>query len=174
MQHLLQNRAAAEVWVCSALRGLRRVLTAAWSSSLWQRWALLPGDGNRTQGNSMGLRQGRVRIRFFTRGWLGPGIGSPGQCSRPQAALGHPVWVWIGAVWSQGLDSMTPVGTFQLKVFCGFDSSLRTSEQLGHQGKIWLLWDYSWFPLKNQVVLYLFDTAHYYQGIKWKRGDTQS
>jgi len=80
-------------FVCSAQMRLRRTEVAY--SSLQgvegQRWTLLSGDNNRIQGNNMELHQGReekgirwgVTNRFFTRGWSGPGTGSPGQWSQP-------------------------------------------------------------------------------------------
>lgn len=56
---------------------------------LKEHWHLLSDDSNRTQENSMELWQWKVRLdfrkRFFTRGWLGTGIGCPHQWSQSQA-----------------------------------------------------------------------------------------
>ena len=67
-------------------RRLRGGLIAAYNSSLGAALSSTVGDSDRTQGSSKELcREGQVSIRkrFFTRGWLGPGTGSPGQ--QPQA-----------------------------------------------------------------------------------------
>jgi len=91
----------------------------------------LQGDySDRTRGNGMELYQGRVRLgirnRFFTRGQSGPGTGSQGQWAQLQAARVQGMFGqrslmqglnWGGAVWSWGLDSVTPVGLFQLGIF---------------------------------------------------------
>lgn len=96
---------------------------------LWE-FFIKPGSSNTAQGNSMKLQQRRVRLhirkRFFTRGWLGPGTGFPGQWS----------WHWAagiqdesgqctqkqglnfgGTLCSHEVDSVILISSFQFGIF---------------------------------------------------------
>jgi len=64
-----------------------------------------------------------IRKIFFTMGLLGPGTGSPGQWSWPQAAGVQGAFeqcsqkyslIWGGPAWSQ--DSTVLAGPFQLEI----------------------------------------------------------
>ena len=67
-----------------------------------------------------------VRDRGCTRGrWAWNGLPrAVGTARVPEfrerlgSALRHVAWFWGDPVWSQGLDSMVLVGSFQLRIFC--------------------------------------------------------
>ena len=123
-------------------RRLREGLMAACSSSQGvegQCWALLAGDSDRAQGNSMELCQGRdrlgVRKRFFTRGqWAQP------WAARVQAVVGqHSQTQNLSFGWScvevgVGLDD--PCGPYPLGVFCDSLKPQVFVEQSLHQTNI--------------------------------------
>lgn len=93
-----------------------------------QKWHFYPTLRNvafATFGEDIGKR-GRLGIRrkFFTRGWWA--WSSSGQWAQPRAArvqealdtaLRRRVWILVGAMWSQVLQSVTLAVHFQLSVF---------------------------------------------------------
>lgn len=78
----------------------------------------------------MELCRGRVRwelgkgFSVVDRGMGWAVLGSGHGCEQLElkehsnAALKRRVWIWGSSVWSQEVDLMTPVGPFQLGLFC--------------------------------------------------------
>lgn len=115
-------------------------------------------------------------LRAYSKywGWSGPGTGSSGQWSRPQAVWVQGVFTVLseeglilgGPVWSQKLDSMILVGPFQRGMFSDKYCSAKQSwwqsfmkrwlgECLGNtlRHRVWVLGGLAWSQGLDSMVL---------------------